>query len=41
MKDYCAKHDQRIECMIGGSADKSLDEIIGHGSMDIAQIAHT
>jgi hypothetical protein len=34
-------HDQRIECMIGGLADKSLDEIIGHGSPDIAQIAHT
>jgi hypothetical protein len=26
--------------MIGGSADKSLDEIIGHGSPDIAQVAH-
>jgi hypothetical protein len=33
-------HDQRIECMIRGSADKSLDEIIGHGSPDIAQVAH-
>jgi hypothetical protein len=27
--------------MIRGSADKSLDEIIGHGSPAIAQIAHT
>jgi hypothetical protein len=26
--------------MIGGSVDKSLDEIIGHGSPDIAQVAH-
>jgi hypothetical protein len=34
-------HDQRIECMIKESANKSLDKIIGHGSPDIAQIAHT
>jgi hypothetical protein len=33
-------HDQKIECMIGGSADKSLNEIIGHGSPDIAKVAH-